>query len=108
MKYNKIFENGRKRVVDAFNNEDWRDTAKTLGINLKTTYKIWLLNDQKLPKKRRGKVSKQTDEMINRIKNPLLTLKELAEMDHNEFDVIMITFSTKNVMFFFDITIVRK
>ena len=55
MKYNKISENDRKRVIDAFKNkENWRDTTKTRGINTKTAYKR-LFNNQEIPKKRGGK-----------------------------------------------------
>ena len=48
-----------------FNNEeDRRDTGKTLGINPKTASQ-WLFQNQEIPKKRGEKMTKQSDEMIN-------------------------------------------
>ena len=59
----------------------------TLGINPKTAHK-WLSNNQELPRKRGGKMSKQTNEKITRVITAI-EKKQLAEIVHNEFDVVV-------------------
>ena len=85
MKYNKISPNDRKRVIDAFNNEDdWKTVAKTLGINLSTAT-TWIQNKQETPKKKGGRISKKTPEVVLLLlteleKNVSLTLIELKRI----------------------------
>ena len=57
-------ETDQKRVVDAF--IGFKHSDLTLGINPKTAHK-WLSNNQELPRKRGGKMSKQTNEKITRV-----------------------------------------
>ena len=64
MKYNKISPSDRKRVVDAFNNEeDWKSLCKTLGINVKTA-SSWFEMKVEIPEKKGGKISKKSPEII--------------------------------------------
>ena len=84
-KYNKVSNSDRKRIYDCFKEgRDWRQLAKTLGINQRTA-QHWLFNDQVEPKKKGGSLSKKTPEIMNFFTDVIeektsITLKELKDL----------------------------
>lgn len=53
-KYNKISQTDRGRIIKAHEEgKNWRETATSLNINIRTAYE-WIKNNQTLPKKRGG------------------------------------------------------
>ena len=101
MKYNRISENDRRSVFEAWKNEeDWKTVAKTLGINIKTAYE-WLKADKGAPDKKGGSRSKMTEEMkvflISKVEEcASITLSELKTAIHNEFNTSVCTSTVKN------------
>ena len=83
MKNNQISISVRRRIIQAHREEkNWKELAKTLGINKKTEYH-WLQNDQELPKLKGGSSSKKTPEMIEMLKEAVennATIITLAEL----------------------------
>lgn len=101
MKYNKINENDRKRVFEAYENgEDWKSMARTLGINHKTAYK-WLYNNHKYAKKKGGGKSKKTEQIVETLSaaienNASITLLELKQMVRLRFQLDVAINTLKN------------
>ena len=101
MKYNRILDSDRKRILEAHRNgEDWRPLAKTLGVNCKTTYR-WLLNNKEKPAKKGGNFSKKNPDIINKMlstveSNCLATLSDLKSMVLQEFGLSVCTSTIRN------------
>ena len=101
MKYNKISPSDRMRVVDAFNNEeDWKSLCKTLGINVKTA-STWFEKKVEIPKKKGGKISKKSPEIIASLlakieENASTTLLELKTLVFRDFNLDVTINTIKN------------
>lgn len=101
MKYKKIPAEDRERVIQAHKEEkDWKQVAKTLGINIRTAYR-WLSNEQIIPKEKGGSKSKKTPEIIQVLvdsveNNPSITLAELAQILFTTFNLRVCLNTVKN------------
>ena len=102
MKYKKTSAEDRKRICEAFKEEqDWKAIAKTLGINIKTAYK-WIFNNQVAPKKKRGRlVSKKRPEIVTAIlsaieENSSETLSQLKAPIRTQFNLDVSVNTVKN------------
>jgi transposase len=101
MKYNKVSENDRQRIVAAHkNNEDWKSTARTLGINVQTAYR-WLLKDQELPKKKGGSISRKSPEIMRLLtttieNNASATLGDMKSLIMRDFNIDVCQNTVKN------------
>lgn len=90
--YAKSTERERLRIITAAENgENWGTVAQTLGIKKNTAYQ-WIRNGSAHQKPRGGIIIKKlTNEhvefLINNLNsNPLLTLKKMCQMLHEEFN----------------------
>nr|XP_022911119.1 uncharacterized protein LOC111422125 [Onthophagus taurus] len=100
-KYNKVSAADRRRIMKAYEDgKNWRQTAQDLGVNVRTAYE-WLKNDQEDPKPKGGSKSKKTlaiDEALVRWieEDSTLTLKDLSNRVHNEFELRVSINTIKN------------
>lgn len=101
-RYNKISPNDRARIFKAYEDDkDWRQTAKDLGVNVRTAYE-WLKKEQPLPKPKGGAGSRKKtpaieDAMVRWIEeDSTLTLKNLADRVYNEYEVRVCHNTIKN------------
>lgn len=101
MKYNKVSESDRRRIIEAYNEDkNWRDLCKSFKVNISTAYE-WIRKGQTQPKKKGGSQSKKTAEIINCIldkieKEPSVTLSELTTLTRSIFDVSVCVNTMKN------------